>query len=338
MSEQTTPTKSNPNIGRILMRIFLWLVLLAVVVVAVGAGFFFGLPLVASVRDSSARVQTLEKQVSENQAALNTQLKAIQTRLNQLEAQQAASGSSQDELQSSFNGLQNDLKQSQSQLEQMQVQLDSYTQVVSYEATQVMALKQGLDSPGGRIEELNRKLQLLQAMNLLTRAQVNLAQNNYGLARQDAQSARLVLAALRDQMPDTEKASADAWLARLDLALSNLPGFPVVASGDLEITYQMLAQGALPATPTPVGASPTPVGATPTPVGATPTPVGATPMGLTDTPTPYYTPTEIGATPTLVGASPTLVGASPTPYNTPTQAGLTNTPTPYATFTRTPTP
>jgi hypothetical protein len=63
-------------------------------------------------------------------------------------------------------------------------------------------------------------------------------------------------------------------VARLDLALNNLPEFPVVASGDLEIAWQILMSGEASVVPT---STPTPFveTATPTPFdvpSVTPTP------------------------------------------------------------------
>ena len=52
------------------------------------------------------------------------------------------------------------------------------------------------------------------------------------------------------QAEDDDEA-LDQAIARLDLALGNLPAFPVVAAGDLEIAWQILTSGEAPATATP---------------------------------------------------------------------------------------
>jgi hypothetical protein len=72
-----------------------------------------------------------------------------------------------------------------------------------------------------------------------------LAQSNFGLAREDVKSARDLLAALQKESDDAARGQA---IARLDLALGNLPAFPVVAAGDLEIAWQILMSGEAPAT------------------------------------------------------------------------------------------
>jgi hypothetical protein len=83
---------------------------------------------------------------------------------------------------------------------------------------------------------------------MLGRARLYLAQSNFGLAREDVNSARDLLVTLQTETKDEARGQA---IARLDLALGNLPAFPVVAAGDLEIAWQILMSGEVPATATP---------------------------------------------------------------------------------------
>jgi len=108
---------------------------------------------------------------------------------------------------------------------------------------------------------------------VLARARLYLAESNFGLAREDVRSARELLVELEAGSNDEVLTQA---ISRLDLALGNLPAFPVVASGDLEVAWQILMTGETIATATPVPTS------TGTPAPAVPT-VGTT---LTITATP----------------------------------------------------
>ena len=116
---------------------------------------------------------------------------------------------------------------------------------------------------------LKHEVLLTRALDTLARARLYLAQSNFGLAKEDVQSARDLLGELNAEAEDEVLTQA---IARLDLALGNLPAFPVVASGDLEIAWQILMTGEALST-------------------ATPEPV------LTDTGTPLPAPTA-GNTPT----------------------------------------
>ena len=77
---------------------------------------------------------------------------------------------------------------------------------------------------------LSQKIKLTRAIETLSRARLYLAQSNFGLAREDVQSAQDLLVELHDETGDNVLAQA---ISRLDLALNNLPEFPVIASGDL---------------------------------------------------------------------------------------------------------
>ena len=88
--------------------------------------------------------------------------------------------------------------------------------------------------------KLNQEVMMTRALDTLARARLYLAQSNFGLAKEDVQSARNLLAELQSQSGDEAQAQA---ISRLDSALSNLPAFPVVASGDLEIAWQILMTG-----------------------------------------------------------------------------------------------
>jgi hypothetical protein len=96
--------------------------------------------------------------------------------------------------------------------------------------------------------QLRHEVMFTRALDMLGRARLYLAQSNFGLAREDVKSARDLLGRLQAEK-DSE--TLDQAIARLDLVLGNLPAFPVVASGDLEIAWQILASGEAPVTETP---------------------------------------------------------------------------------------
>jgi hypothetical protein len=290
------------------------LLIIVLLVGLVAAAFYYALPLVyrelvLPVRETSARLDALGEQITSDRTSMNEQLKAVQARLNQLETNSAAADANTADIQSGLNSLRKDMDQLQASLErldQLEKDLKTLDTRQSQSAGQLATLEQSFRAPGGKLDTLRREVDTLKAMNLLTRAEVNLAQNNFGLAKNDVLAARDVLLAMRSSQPAAEQDAISAWIVRLDLALGNLPAFPLIAANDLEAAYQMLAIGILPPAPTPG-----PITATPTP-WITPTPSAT----LYQTPTEFYT-----ATPTA------------TPFGT-----LTPTATPFGTFTPTPTP
>jgi 2-C-methyl-D-erythritol 4-phosphate cytidylyltransferase len=116
--------------------------------------------------------------------------------------------------------------------------------------------------------QLKHEVVYTRALDMLGRARLYLAQSNFGLAREDVKSAHDLLQTLQ---AEDDNATLDQAIARLDLVLGNLPAFPVVASGDLEIAWQILANGKAPIIVTPEPAAITTPTIEPTPE-TTPTP------------------------------------------------------------------
>jgi hypothetical protein len=101
--------------------------------------------------------------------------------------------------------------------------------------------------------ELDRQIDLLKGMELLSRARLFMYESNFGLARQDVQIARDLLAKIQPDAPRPLADELEAVVERLDMTLSNLPDFPVAASDDLDIAWQILLSGLPQATPTGMG-------------------------------------------------------------------------------------
>ena len=166
-------------------------------------------------------------------------------------------------------------------LEDMQAEIDAL-------AIQITALESDLAALDGNIVELislyeaentpvsalRRELQLVKAMELLTRASFALAENNFGLALDDIQTAHAILLELQPLVPDYQQEALTAIIERLDKTISNLPNNPVLAAIDIEIAWQLLRMG-LPDEPSlNSGAEAVPAGS-PTPeatLSPTPTP------------------------------------------------------------------
>lgn len=261
--EQSQPARESPKpkedsflsrLGRaflVFLKALVRLVMLAILFAAVGALFYFGLPYIQETFIAPVEQNTAEIQNMEAEIA------SLQTQLAELGAQVTA-------LETSVESH----TQSIQKLEEIQSTLETQMQT----------------SDDALLLELKHEVMFTRIFDVLARARLYLAQSNFGLAKADVQTARDLLAELNTETNNEVFAQA---VTRLDMALGNLPEFPVIASGDLEIAWQILISGVVPATPT----------ATPTALDAvTPTP---TPSVLeTSTPTPFPPPTvEATSTP-----------------------------------------
>lgn len=202
---------------RSFVRALFKLILMLIVIGGIGAALYFGLPVlrdryIVPVEQNSVRVNQLENEVAD----LKDQLVQVNNRIDSIDTSIEAHTASIEKLEEMQSLLEEQLKENN-------------------EKTLV---------------KLNQEVMMTRALDTIARARLYLSQSNFGLAKEDVQSARELLAELQSQTGDEALAQA---ISRLDLTLNNLPEFPVVASGDLEIAWQILMTGkvALTATPEP---------------------------------------------------------------------------------------
>jgi hypothetical protein len=294
----TSPSAARPSGARPPRRtlaLILRLMLFVVVVAGLAAAAYFAWPKVYAryilpVQNNIARVAVLET----HQQASQDQLFTLQTQLPALATSQAgqsqlltAQASRMDVLEGSIKEHSQALAASQAEqaaafttLAPRVDKLDGFIKEHSQALIALQSTQTGLQA--GDIKgqaELGQQVTLLKSMELLSRSRLFLYQSNFGLAKQDIQAARDLLAgllALPDHPLDQNLAEV---VQRLDQTLARLPDFPVAASGDLDIAWQILLGGQIPpsATPTPPAASENSLAATPEATGLpeTPTPTAA---------------------------------------------------------------
>jgi uncharacterized coiled-coil protein SlyX len=238
------PVRSGPTFGQRARRFFgclFSLILVLVVLGALAAGLYFGLPLayqryILPVQENTTQLERLLAQGSQNEQTISD----LRTRLSAIEAEQSRQADSLAELDGRISGFEEEIgahTRSLEALEKMQAMLQSQNDATN--------------------AEFGRQINLLKAMELLSRARLFMYQSNYGLARQDVQNARDLLATVQPDAPDSLADDLQAVILRLDLTLSNLPDFPVAASDDLDIAWQILLAG-LPEVKTTISETPIP--------------------------------------------------------------------------------
>ncbi len=224
------PASSSPSFGERVGRFFRFLfrlVLLLIFLAVLSMALYFAVPLfydtfVRPVEQNASQVRELQSW----QEQAEQELADLQTRLETIESVQNQHDQSIDELDQRVIDIEGEITartESLAALERLQSELEAQNQEIS--------------------EELERQINLLKSMELLSRARLSLYQSNFGLARQDVQIARDLLV---DIPPgDSEPLSADLGevISRLDMTLANLPTFPVAASDDLDIAWQILLAG-----------------------------------------------------------------------------------------------
>lgn len=231
------------------LRALIRLILIIALIVGVGALLYYGLPYIN---------RTFIAPVEENTAQINR-------------------------LEANIEALQAQLDETNSRLITLETSVETHTASLEQLAEMQTSLEDQLKENNDKaLLELKHEIMTTRALDMLGRARVYLAQSNFGLAKEDVQAAHDLLVELRDE---TGEELLSQVIDRLDLTLGNLPAFPVVAAGDLEIAWQVLITGTVANEVTP---SPFPepfLTTTPTPAGESSTPTPPPPT-FEPTPTP----------------------------------------------------
>jgi chromosome segregation ATPase len=266
------------------IRFVVRLLLVLLLAVLLGAGVYFGLPAlyrryVQPIETNLARLDDAQARQEQTDQQLRQRLDDLQRRLEALELQNDTQKQSLDEIQTSLSGLEKTAQSAQDEnLLTRLGEVESALQAANANLDQLRNDLAGVNQAQAQnsllVQDLARKaetgsleteLQLLKAMELLTRSRLSLVENNAGEAEQDVRAARQLLADLGGEVPEYQVEALSSIIARLDQALTDLPARPVLAADNLEIAWQLLRSG-LPGEPTP---EPTLTPGTPT---GTPTP------------------------------------------------------------------
>ena len=308
MSDQV-PTPAPPSFGDRLalafikfVRALLRILLILSLAVLLGAGIYYGVPALyrryvqpvennlTRLNDAQSRQEQSNQQIKQRLDELGQRveglelqndshkqtLNEVQARLDEMESAQQAGGGTQATAIAQQADLEATLAAMGANLEQLQSEIAAVNQAMGQTSLQVQELVDSAEVGKDPLQALHNELQLVKAMELLTRSRVYLVEDNLGLAKQDVSAARLLLAKMGGDVPSYQVKPLAAIIARLDAALSNLPSRPVLAAEDLEVAWQLLRDG-LPGQATPQ----------PTPTAEAGTPAASTVIG---TPTPTTTP------------------------------------------------
>lgn len=219
-----------PTAGQRVRRVLDFLIRLVaslIILGVIGLGLYYGLPLlynkyVVPVEENTANVTELKSW----QEQTDQKLGDLQSRVDTLESEQSQNAEALTELGGRMSDVEAEITthtEALEVLEQMQSELVAQDEAAS--------------------AELERQINLLKAMELMSRARLFMFQSNFGLARQDVKTARDLLMITRTDAPEDLVDDLNEVIRRLDLVLASLPNFPVAARDDLDVAWQVLLLG-----------------------------------------------------------------------------------------------
>ncbi len=236
-----TPDPSQPSrirrFGRGLWRAFKWVLALAIIA-GIVAAVWFGWPEVN---------RRFIQPIADNTAELNTidgRLEDTRTQLAELQAQVDAAIAAQGGLPERLTAAESALTELSESVDELTTSTRAIDRLVAGHTDRLDALEVAQSTLTEQVDasdtETVRQIALLRSMELLSRARLFLYQSNFGLAEQDVQAARNLLADLQADYPEADTALMAEVIFRLDRTLDQLPARPVVAADDLDIAWAVL--------------------------------------------------------------------------------------------------
>lgn len=221
------------RLGRVFIKL-LRVVLILAIIAGVVTAFYYGVPyfyqkVILPIENNTARLSGIEKAQSTDVEQLTSQINDLQSRLSALETRQTVNAQAITELSGQIEALETAITthtKSLDQLEAMQIQLESLTNSTIRQTA--------------LLSDLRTSILISRSIEMLSRARLYLSQSNYGMAKLDVMAARDLLKAFQEQNLTSKSATMQSVLTQLELALDNLPDFPVVATYNVDIAWQLL--------------------------------------------------------------------------------------------------
>lgn len=170
-----------------------------------------------------------QSEIAEDIQALDTEVSDMETRLGALESDLQAYISIKETLQA--------------KLETLQVDVEAASSFITGFNQNAETLSEQITSYGERWQALENEIQLLKAMELLTRSRILLVQGNTDLALADIQDARDLLADLSGKVSDFQEIALLEITSRLDTVLERINTAPTSVVNLLESAWKMLFEG-----------------------------------------------------------------------------------------------
>ena len=133
-----------------------------------------------------------------------------------------------------------DLKQGAKDINELDRRLNEVDSILGELSSSVSAFSLRVQDANAPVAKFSRQLQLIKAMELITRARFWFVQDNWGQASEDIQTAKDVVESVLGRSSEDEVEVLTNIVERLDQALLAIELTPVVAADDLEIVWQLL--------------------------------------------------------------------------------------------------
>ncbi|NIM95157.1 MAG: hypothetical protein GTO18_15785 [Anaerolineales bacterium] len=252
MSEgiETTKQSAGDTFANAVVRILRFLLRLTfVLLLGIGLGLlaFYGIPalyrdFIQPVQSNSRQIRALEDEILQVQEEMKGNESEYAAALAEIEGEIAQQNETIAEIQVEIEMLNlavEDLGQEVALLVSLSDKVETVIAGQSDFQDQLAELESTLEDQGIPIEELNHRIELLRAMDLITRARLLLISDNIAKAKEDIAIAEEILSVASEGLGE-ETESLTIIVERLNQILVDIVERPIIASDELEVVWHLL--------------------------------------------------------------------------------------------------
>lgn len=255
MSNDNGATGSEVVVGKVspltrVVRSVFRVVLVSVIGIALGVGIYFGTrglyrnyvePMQASLR----RIAEIEEALAQDKVLARKQAEQTGERLAEIDGRLAEQSEALAILVVEIDSVQNELEDQDNRIDRLRTmvnRIETLSSDLKATADQVEGLETALSEIELPAQRISKQLRMIQAMTLLCKAHLWLAEDNLGLAAEEIMAARDILTFIPESDSVEEDALIDQIIDRLSLALADVRTIPIVAADELEIAWKLMLE------------------------------------------------------------------------------------------------
>ncbi len=255
MSNDNGATGSEVVVGKVspltrVVRSVFRVVLVSVIGIALGVGIYFGTrglyrnyvePMQASLR----RIAEIEEALAQDKVLARKQAEQTGERLAEIDGRLAEQSEALAILVVEIDSVQNELEDQDNRIDRLRTmvnRIETLSSDLKATADQVEGLETALSEIELPAQRISKQLRMIQAMTLLCKAHLWLAEDNLGLAAEEIMAARDILTFIPESDSVEEDALMDQIIDRLSLALADVRTIPIVAADELEIAWKLMLE------------------------------------------------------------------------------------------------
>ena len=231
-------------------RSVLRLVMVSMIGVALGVGIYFGTRAlyrnyVEPMQASLQRIAEIEEALAQDKVLARKQAEQTGERLAEIDGRLAEQSEALAILVVEIDSVQNELENQDTRIDRLRTmvnRIETLSSDLRATADQVEGLETALSEIELPAQRISKQLRMIQAMTLLCKAHLWLAEDNLGLAAEEIIAARDILTFIPESDSVEEDALMDQIIDRLSLALADVRTIPIVAADELEIAWKLMLE------------------------------------------------------------------------------------------------